>query len=176
MKRFIPNFYCSNIFQLSNSFFIENKIKCVLSDLDNTLDVYNELNPSQRVIELKERLEKIGIELCIVSNNKAKRKEIYAKRLGVKSIFSAHKPGGKRISKFIAELGYEKADVLLVGDQLLTDVLCGKNAGIKVCLTDPISHLDQWTTHFNRLIDRPLRKHLIKKGYLEKVMVKDYGK
>ena len=72
-------------------------------------------------------------------------------------------------------MGYQKEEVILVGDQLLTDVFCGHNAGIKVILTDPICDNDQWTTKFNRLIDRPIREDMRKKGILEGVKI-TYGK
>ena len=75
MKMFRPDFYATSIFDIDVSFFIDNGIKCVLSDLDNTLDAHDELTPSTRVVEFKEKLNQNGIELCIVSNNKAKRKD-----------------------------------------------------------------------------------------------------
>lgn len=171
MKRFQPDYYATSIFSIDVSFFVNKGIKCLLCDLDNTLDAFDELNPSQRVIELKKRLEKENIQLCIVSNNREKRKGIYCTRLGVKGIFSCRKPFAKRILSFINDLGYQKSEVMLVGDQLLTDVQCGKNAGIKVILTEPIVKKDQWTTKFNRLIDRPIRRHLKNHGYLEGVKI-----
>lgn len=171
MKRFVPTYYAKSIFNIDVNFFKERGIKCVLTDLDNTLDAFDELYPSKRVIDLKEKLLANGIELCIVSNNKAIKKDIYPKRLGVKSIFSCRKPFTNKINKFIDSLGYKKSEVILVGDQLLTDVLCGKNAQIKVVLTEPIVDKDQWTTKFNRLIDRPIRKHLRNHGYLEGVRI-----
>ena len=171
MKKFIPNYYINSIFDLDVSFLLKHQKKCVFCDLDNTLDQYDVLNPSQRVIDLKNNLESNGIELIIISNNKAKNKQIYAQRLGVKSLFSTRKPFKKRINNFIESLPYEKREIILVGDQLLTDVLCGKNANIEVMLTEPISKKDQWTTRFNRLLDRPIRNHLRKKGYLESVEV-----
>ena len=130
-------------------------------DLDKELDKVDEEN----------KLNKEGIELVIVSNNKEKRKGIYCTLLGVKGIFSCRKPFKKRISLFIKKLNYRKEEVILVGDQLLTDVQCGKNAKIKVILTEPIVKKDQWTTKFNRLIDKPIRKHLKNKGYLERVRI-----
>lgn len=167
MKIFVPTYYAKSIFTIDVDFFLERGIKCILSDLDNTLDAYDELYPSKRVIDLKEKLNNKGIELCIVSNNKENRKSIYPNRLGVKSIFSCRKPFPTKITKFIKELGYKESEVILIGDQLLTDVICGKNANISVVLTEPIVDKDQWTTKFNRLIDRPIRNTLKKNGYLD---------
>ena len=55
---------------------------------------------------------------------------------------------------------------MLVGDQLMTDTLAAKGAHIRIVLTEKIVKEDQFTTHFNRLLDRPIRKHLKKKGKL----------
>lgn len=171
MKRFRPDYYSQNIFDVDVSFFVKRGYKCVLCDLDNTLDAFNELNPSLRVRQFKEKLDKANIKLCIVSNNRASRKSIYCERLGVEGIFSCRKPFAKKINEFITKLNFKKSEVILVGDQLLTDVRCAKNVGIKVILTEPITKKDQWTTKFNRLIDKPIRSYLRKHGYLEGVKI-----
>ena len=121
--------------------------------------------------QFKEKLDKANIKLCIVSNNRASRKSIYCERLGVEGIFSCRKPFAKKINEFITKLNFKKSEVILVGDQLLTDVRCAKNVGIKVILTEPITKKDQWTTKFNRLIDKPIRSYLRKHGYLEGVKI-----
>lgn len=171
MKRLRPDYYASSIFNIDVSFFVERGIKCVLSDLDNTLDAFDELYPAKRVFELKKNFEKNGIKMCIVSNNRENKKSIYCQRLGVEGIFSCRKPFSKKINDFIKRLNYKKSEVILIGDQLLTDVCCAKNVGIKVVLTEPIVQKDQWTTKFNRLIDKPLRKRLKNHGYLEGVKI-----
>ena len=61
-----------------------------------------------------------------------------------------------------------KQEWALIGDQLITDVSCGKKSGILTILTEPIVKEDQWTTRFNRLIDRPMRKRLKKQGKLKR--------
>ena len=90
-------------------------------------------------------------------------------------MYESGKPFKKKILKYISNNNLNKENVILVGDQLLTDVFCGNNAKIRVILTDPIVKKDQWTTRFNRLLDRPLRKRLRKKGVLEGVRI-DYDK
>ena len=55
---------------------------------------------------------------------------------------------------------------MLVGDQMMTDVLAGKGAHIKVVLTEKIVKEDQWTTHINRVFERPIRKYHRKRNNL----------
>ena len=56
---------------------------------------------------------------------------------------------------------------MMVGDQMLTDAGAANKANIRMLLTDKIVKEDQWTTHFNRLFDRPMRRHAAKKGQLK---------
>ena len=55
---------------------------------------------------------------------------------------------------------------MLVGDQMVTDIRCGNHAKIKTLLVDKLVKEDQWTTRFNRILERPFRKHAVKKGKL----------
>ena len=57
-------------------------------------------------------------------------------------------------------------DVMLVGDQMMTDVLAARGAKIRVVLTEKIVKEDQWTTHINRIFDRPIRKYHRKRDNL----------
>ena len=59
MKRFRPDYYCKSIFDIPISFYKKLNIKYIFSDLDNTLDQYDILIPSKRVMELKTKLLEI---------------------------------------------------------------------------------------------------------------------
>lgn len=172
IKRYIPNFYSKNIFDVPVSFFKEHNIKIILSDLDNTLDSYKILNPSPRVIELKKKLDENNIELILISNNKEKRIKPYATVLGVKYLYSSGKPFGGKINNFIKKNGYCKDNILMVGDQLMTDVLASKRVNVKMLLTEPIVKEDQPCTRINRIRDKIVRKKLKKRQILQKLEVK----
>lgn len=175
MKK-LPNYYVKDIFSIPLEFFINKNIKYVLSDLDNTLDAFDVYEPSDRVFNLKKKLNENGIELIIVSNNKGHRVNTYSNNLNVKYLSSAMKPFAHKLLNYLKENNIKLDECVLIGDQLLTDCKCGVNAKILTILTDPISKKDQWTTHFNRLIDKPLRKRLKKKKLLNYMEEKDYGK
>ncbi|MCH5171643.1 MAG: YqeG family HAD IIIA-type phosphatase [Erysipelotrichales bacterium] len=163
---FVPYCHATSIFDVDITFLKKINIKTILADLDNTLDSYKAMNPSLRVFDLKRKLEEVGIELIVISNNKEKRVKPYASALSVRYLYSTHKPLSKRLIKFLDSNNIDKNSVLFVGDQLLTDVVMCNNARIKVMLTEKIVKEDQWTTHFNRLIDCPIRHLLRKKNKL----------
>ena len=175
MRKSIPDYYAKSIFDVPVSFFKKEGFQTVLLDLDNTLDSYDTLEPSSRVFKLKKKLVDENIRIFIISNNHGNRVSHYAEVLGVPYLAHTRKPFGKRLRKFLIKEGVLLEKCILCGDQLITDIPCGKRAGIKTLLLDPISKKDQWTTRFNRLFDRPKRKRMKKKGKI-KYMEDDYGK
>ena len=172
MKRLIPDYYCKSIFDIPLSFFKENNITHIFSDLDNTLDAYDIFYPTPRVFKLVNDLKKEGLTLIIISNNHEKRVKDYSVPLGVDYMYESGKPFKKKILKYISNNNLSKENVILVGDQLLTDVQCGKNAKVKVVLTDRIVSRDQPVTRINRIIDNFFRKRMRKKGILQNREVK----
>ena len=165
-KSFIPFAHAQSVYEIPADFYKKQGVNVLLIDLDNTLDSYRLSTPTERAANLLASLKESGLKIVIVSNNRGKRVNSYASASGCPCIYSAHKPFSRKIRKFLKENGYQPEETMLVGDQLLTDVLVGKGAHLRVVLTEKVVKEDQFTTHFNRLIDRPIRKHLKKKGKL----------
>ena len=165
-KIYVPYAHAKSIFDIDVSFFKKENVKVLLVDLDNTLDSYKTKTPSKRVFELKDKLEKEGIELMIISNNTGKRVTTYASELGIKFVSSIGKPFAKKLLKKLAMLNIDKSTCMMVGDQTVTDIACGNRAKIRTVLTDKIVKEDQPTTHFNRLFDKPIRRKLVRKNLL----------
>lgn len=165
-KIYVPYVHATSVYDIDVNFFKKENIKTILVDLDNTLDSYKTKTPSPRAFELKEKLEKEGIEMIIVSNNTGKRVTTYASELGVKFISSIGKPFARKLLKKMKELNIDLSTTMMIGDQTVTDIACGNRARIKTVLTDKIVKEDQPTTHFNRLFDRPIRRKLARKNLL----------
>ena len=157
-KRIVPFAYSEDIFSLSSDYLLSLGVKAVLSDLDNTLDPYSVKTPSPRVHELKKRLDGLGIKLFIASNNHSDR---------VEAECMLFKPFSRGLKKALKRLNLKPEEALMVGDQIVTDVMAGNGAKIKTILTMPLSDDEPWCTKFNRSLDRPLRKKLYKKGLLK---------
>ena len=165
-NKFIPFAHAQSIYEIPVDFYIKNNVRFLLIDLDNTLDSYRLYEPTERAIQLIEEIRKVGITPIVVSNNTGKRVSSYANALGVEYINSARKPFSGRLKKFLKGKDIKPEEAMLVGDQMMTDVLAARGAHLRMVLTEKIVKEDQFTTHFNRLLDRPIRKHLRKKGKL----------
>ncbi len=166
-KRFIPFAHAQSIYEIDLIFYKKLGIKYVFADLDNTLDSYKQKTPLAEAKELKEGLEKLGIELIIVSNNTGERVKKYSKELGVRHFSSLAKPFAIRIKRIMKKLNIKKEEVIMIGDQIVTDISCANGAKVKSILTEKLVKEDQPTTRFNRLFDNPLRKKLKKKNLLK---------
>ena len=165
-KRFVPFAHAQSVYEIEPEFFKKNGVKVLFLDLDNTLDSYKAKTPQERTINLVNNLKEKGIEPVIISNNKPHRVCGYADALGVSYLASARKPFSKKIKAELAKRELKPEEVMLVGDQLMTDVLAARGAKIRVVLTEKVVKEDQWTTHINRLMDRPIRRYHRKRNNL----------
>jgi HAD superfamily phosphatase (TIGR01668 family) len=172
MGLFKPNYYSKTIYNVPVSFFIKEKIKIIFSDLDNTLDAFYEKEPTDRAYKLVEELNKVGIELIITSNNHGERVFNYSNKLNVRCHHSSKKPLSYKLNKFIRQNNFKKDEILVVGDQLLTDILLAKGLKVKSLLVEPIVRKDLPVTKVNRFFDKIIRRCMKRK--LTKLEVKNY--
>ena len=165
-KSFIPFAHAKSIYDIDPKFFVKHGVKVLFIDLDNTLDSYKAFHPKADAIGYIKRLQDCHITPVVVSNNKGKRVSSYANGLHIDYVWGAMKPFPKKLRQEMEKRGLKEDEVMFVGDQMMTDVLAAHNAHIRVILTEKIVKEDQWTTHINRLFDRPIRRYHRKRGNL----------
>lgn len=163
MGLFTPNYYSKSIYDVPLGFYSKNGIKIIFCDLDNTLDPFFLNEPSEKAISLVHLLEKNGIKFIITSNNHGERVQHYSKLLNVECHYSTKKPLGYKLRRFIKKNNFNKKEILMIGDQLLTDVIASKNTRVKVLLTEPLVKKDLPITKINRFFDKIIRKLMKKK-------------
>lgn len=174
MRCFEPTYYAANIYSIPLSFYKENGIKVLFLDLDNTLDAFDALVPSLEATELIKKLKSAGLDIYIVSNNHEERVKNYADKLDVKYSFHSLKPFAFRLNKFIKKHHLNKKEILMVGDQTVTDIKCSNALKVRGCLVDKLVERDQITTTFNRFFDNRIRNRLVKRGILKEREI-NYG-
>ena len=67
-----------------------------------------------------------GIKVTIVSNNNERRVKLFSEPLGIPFIYKARKPMGRAFKRAVSSMDLKKEDCVVIGDQLLTDVLGGR--------------------------------------------------
>ncbi len=170
IKKCIPDFHVENVYALDAKSLYDRGFRVLLVDIDNTLMSYEEKDPTDRVRGFVSAMHKEGLEIVLISNNRKKRIKPYADALGVPCIFGAKKPLKRGFLSALKKLdtAQKKEAVLVVGDQLLTDVYGAKRAGLSVALVRPIrKETEKWFTRLNRIVERKILKKIAKR-YPEK--------
>ncbi|MGX4645234.1 MULTISPECIES: YqeG family HAD IIIA-type phosphatase [Holzapfeliella] len=154
MSIFRPKYTIDTVYNLNPTTLKKMGIKTVFSDLDNTLVAWNQKETLKKISQLKERLNKHDISLVVISNNKHERVNRVLEPLGIEFIASAKKPFKRNLVKAMAQDGVTPAESLMIGDQILTDILAGNSAGMKTVLVKPLIKSDGWHTWLNRLVEK----------------------
>ena len=160
MKKFIPEHRFERFDLVTADFLSSIGVKGIVLDVDNTLEPYEHPTPGAHVVAWLDDLKAHGIRAAIVSNNDGERINLFNKDLGLPVYYKAGKPGKKNVLKAMAEMGTDKDNTILMGDQVFTDVWAAHNAGIRAILVPPINDKRDLLTKFKRLLEKPvLRKY-----------------
>lgn len=175
MKKSKVAYHVSSIYLIPDTFFVKSGVNTLVVDLDNTLDSAYTNEPRIEAYELKDRLNKLGIRLLVVSNNHLKRVKPYCDRLGVEYLADSNKYFKGKIARWLEEKEVDLSTTLFVGDQLFTDRIYVNKLHGRLILTDPLVKKDQFFTRFVRFLDNFLRARWLKKGILGEEIITNKG-
>ncbi|WP_430791356.1 YqeG family HAD IIIA-type phosphatase [Virgibacillus flavescens] len=164
LKNFLPNEHVKDVFEISPATLKQKGIKGVITDLDNTLVAWDVKRATPEIIEWFKEMNEYDIKVTIISNNNQQRVRIFSEPLEAPFVFSARKPLSRAFKTAAKQMNINKEDIVVVGDQLLTDVLGGNIAGFYTILVLPIVETDGKITQFNRKIERRILNYMRRKG------------
>ncbi|BCJ88554.1 hypothetical protein skT53_35390 [Effusibacillus dendaii] len=163
-RQLIPSLYVKSIYDIDLDALQAQKIKGILTDLDNTLVAWNSPEVSPELANWLAELKRRGMKVCIVSNNKQPRVEGFARQLGLPSIFSAKKPIRKAFRQAMRLIGTQPHETVVIGDQIFTDVLGGNRMGLYTILVIPLAEKEFIGTKLLRAMERFVLKDLHRRG------------
>lgn len=166
LKKFLPAEYVKSVFEITPEKLIDKGIKGIIVDLDNTLVEWDEAHATRKVVAWMESMRNAGIVVTIFSNNNKERVEIFAIPIGIPYIHSARKPLGKSFRRVLKKTRFKKEEIVVIGDQLLTDIFGGNRAGFHTILVAPIASSDALITRFNRMTERRILASLRRRGLI----------
>src|SRR5690625_6607563 len=91
LKLFLPDQYVKSVYGIKPENLIENGIKGIIIDLDNTLVAWNEPHADENVYTWFKEMEESGLESTIISNNNKRRDELISKQLKHTYVYHAKK-------------------------------------------------------------------------------------
>ena len=153
-----PKLYARGISHIDPVGLRAGGIRGAIVDLDNTLVGFRTLAPLEEDARWVARAKEAGVRVVVLTNNGTPWALEIAKDLDVPCIPNARKPlpGGFRRALDLLQLGANEA--VVIGDQLFTDVLGAKLAGLEVILVDPLVRRDPWNTRPLRWVERILMR------------------
>lgn len=126
----------------------------LIVDIDNTVVPWNSWNISERLRNWIEYLKGLGYKICLMSNGQRKRIKHLADELGIQAVVAARKPSKRGYEQGIKFLNISSDKILVVGDQIFTDILGGNRMNLYTILVNPIGKREFITTKLMRQIEK----------------------
>ncbi|MEI3613311.1 YqeG family HAD IIIA-type phosphatase [Pseudogracilibacillus sp. SO30301A] len=170
LNLFLPKKHVESVFDIEPEFLLAQGKKGIIIDLDNTLVPWNVGHATDKVIKWLKKMGDANIKVTIFSNNNKERVTVFAEPLGTPFIYKARKPLQKAFKRAKDQMQLRKDEIVVIGDQLLTDILGGNRAGFYTILVVPIVQSDAPITKFNRNLERWILNYFYRKGKLTRRM------
>lgn len=163
-KRFMPKEFVNSVYDVTPEKLHALGIKGIITDLDNTLVEWDRADATPELMAWLKLIQDSGIQVIIVSNNKEARVKQFADPLGIQYIFQARKPLRNAFKRGLKMLNLPPEQVLMLGDQMMTDMLGGNALHLHTILVRPVAQSDGFVTKLNRRLERRVFNYLRKKG------------
>lgn len=154
LEKLMPNQFVESIYHIDIDQLKRNKIRAIITDLDNTLVEWDRPFATPEVEDWLTRLREAGIQVTVVSNNSQERVDRFCSPLGIGFICAARKPTNRAFLQAVRQMNVTIAETVVIGDQLFTDVLGGNRLGFHTILVVPVAQTDGFWTRFNRQLER----------------------
>ncbi len=164
-ERLLPNMRVGSVYEIDLEILAAQGIRGIITDLDNTLVGAKEPLATPELVLWLDKVRSAGFGVAIVSNNNETRVGNFAAPLEIPFVHAARKPTQGAFRKALTMLGLEAKETVMIGDQMMTDVLGGNRMGLYTILVAPISPADEGVmTLFNRRLERIALARLRKRG------------
>lgn len=162
-QKCIPSDYVTSIFDIDYKQLQKQGIKSLFFDLDNTIIAYDETELSEKHIAFFNKLKK-EFKLVIISNSGYQRVSKALHQLDVFYVYHSAKPTKIGLKKALNMVQTKKDETILIGDQLMTDVLGASRFGITSILVKAVKRKsDRLMTRINRLFEKAVLKKIMRK-------------
>ncbi|MFD0588163.1 YqeG family HAD IIIA-type phosphatase [Paenibacillus sp. GCM10027627] len=164
-ERLLPNMRVRSVYDINLEELASKGIRGIITDLDNTLVGAKEPLATPELVAWLDKVSSSGFRVVIVSNNNKTRVSNFAAPLNIPFLHKARKPIQTSFHKALAMLGLPADQTVMIGDQMMTDVLGGNRMGLFTILVAPVSPADEgFMTLVNRRIERVALYRLRKLG------------
>lgn len=160
MSILTPTIALRNVTDISIELLKSLKTDAILLDVDNTLAPPTSKIPYDGVQEWINTVKSHNISIVICSNNYKKRVKPFSDSVGLDCVAMSLKPfpfGFNRAKRLLKE---KPKSILVVGDQIYTDIIGANFAGMKSVLLIPRSEEHGFSIYLRRKMETNIRKKL----------------
>lgn len=122
LRMFYPYEYVESVFSIDYVKLYESGYRGLIFDIDNTL-VHHGDDSTPEIDNLFRTLQNIGFKTLLLSNNDEERIKRFIKNINSLYICDANKPDTTNYFKAVDMLNMSKEKLLVIGDQIFTDIL-----------------------------------------------------
>lgn len=148
-----PDYYVDSVLDVAYETLWQKNIRGLIYDIDNTLAHFDKPYTSTKVVEMLEKLKKMGFKICLCTNNTNNRLKLFD-HLQLDGVAYALKPLTRGVRQCMLKMNTNAKQTAIIGDQLFADVWAGKNAGITTVLVKPLTEKDFFFVKFKRVFER----------------------
>ena len=133
----------------------------IFLDIDNTIAVPNTGTCDERAENFIKDLEEAGFKVVIFSNNTKKRVEMFKRDIDVDYNCWSMKPLPFSFLITCKRLGTDPSRTIVLGDQLITDILGANLSGCYGIYCKQLQEKDSRITSVNRKIEKFIWRHIL---------------
>lgn len=152
-SKFYPSMYVDSAYGIDYEYMYKKGLRGIIFDVDNTL-VPHGAPATEEAVALFKKLHEMGIDTCIISNNKEPRVAPFANLVGSRYIFKAGKPKKANYIKAMEIMGTDISNTYFIGDQIFTDVYGANRTGIPSILVKPINKKEEIQIVLKRKLEK----------------------
>ena len=141
---FLPKLMTDALTDITPELLMQRGIRLLMLDFDNTIVPYTTSVPAEQMDRWLRDMLKTDITVCVVSNSRKARVQVFCKKYGMPCITHARKPFSKGIKECLAKFQIPGSQAALVGDQIFTDTLGANSAGVQSILVKAIDNHNFW--------------------------------
>jgi HAD superfamily phosphatase (TIGR01668 family) len=145
----------NNLHQLDLDELWQSGKRLILLDVDNTIVEWKQESFAELILDWMERAKAMGFDICLISNtNSPDRLERLRSILGVQTVRGRFKPSRHMFRQAMAMFNRTPEETMMVGDQLMTDILGANRSGIEAVWVRKMDGAEFRGTKINRVLER----------------------
>jgi len=159
---FLPTVAVEKVTDITPKLIRAMNANAMILDVDNTLAIHGSQVPFSGTIEWARSMQENGIQIIIMSNNNKNRVEPFAAKYNLPYMYFSLKPLPFAYFIAIHQLGVKHKEVVVVGDQIFTDIIGSNFSFMKSILLEPIDKEKTFSFKLRRGLEKPIRNIISK--------------